>query len=82
MDNVEHVREGVVHALGHKSELAQKSILGHCVRLSHNQVVSVWEQIEGILEEVDRSAVDGCLHTEESDGKSVFGILGRIWDYC
>lgn len=81
MDDVEHMREGVVHALGDKSELAQKSILRHGVRLSHNQVVSVWEKIECILEEIDRSAVDSCLHTEESDGKSVFGILRRIWDH-
>ena len=80
MDEVEHVRERVVHRLGGQSELAQESVLGYSVRLSHNKIVSVWVQVEGILEEVDRSAVHGSFHAEQSDSEGVLGLLRRVWD--
>lgn len=48
------------------------------MRLSHNQVVSIWEKTERILEEVDRSAIDSSLHTEECDCEGVLGILGWV----
>ena len=51
------------------------------MRLSHDQVVSVWEKTESIFEEVDRSAIDSGLHTEECDRESVLGILGWIGDH-
>ena len=53
VDQVQHVGECVVHGLGHQSELAQESVLRHCVRLGDDKVVTVGEQVEGILQEVD-----------------------------
>lgn len=51
------------------------------MRLRHDQVVSVWEETESILEEVNRSAIDSGLHTEECDSKGVLGILRWVRDH-
>ena len=80
MDQIEHVTERVVHRLRHQSKLAKECILGHCVGLGDDQVVPVWEELEGILEEVDRSTVNSCFHTEQSDREGVLGRLGRVRD--
>ncbi len=51
------------------------------MRLGHDQVVSVWEKTESILEEVDRSAIDSGFHTEERDCEGVLGILRWVRDH-
>lgn len=49
MDDVKDVRECVVHSLGYKCELTQKCVLRNGMRLCYDEVISVAEQVEGIL---------------------------------
>ncbi len=51
------------------------------MRLGHDQVVSVWEKTESILEEVDSSAIDSGFHTKERDCECVLGILRWVRDH-
>ena len=52
MDDVQHVGEGVLRFLWNKRELLQERVLSNCVRLSDDQIVTVWVSIEGMLQEV------------------------------
>ena len=52
MDKVENMTEGIGHLLLHKSELGEKSVLWHSVRLCHDQIVSIRVEVEGIFEEI------------------------------
>ena len=48
--------------------------------LRNDQVISVREQIEGILEEVYRAAINCSLHTEDCNSKRVLCTLRRVWN--
>jgi len=64
VDKIKDVRERILHVFGAESEFAEKGVLRNGVRLSHDKVVSVWEKLECVLQEVDRSAIDCSFHTE------------------
>lgn len=76
MDDIKHMGEGVDGLLGYQGEFVQQRCLSDCVWLSHDQVVFVWELLEGILEEVFAAAVKCRLHTEKRHSE---GILCRSW---
>ena len=52
MNDVEHVCEGVFRFLRDKCEFLQERVLSDCVRLSDNQIVTVWIPVESMLQEV------------------------------
>lgn len=48
--------------------------------LSHNQIVTIGEQVEGVLQEVLRTAVEHGLHAEKGNCKGILSRLGRVGD--
>ena len=48
--------------------------------LSHDEVITAWEQIKRILEEVNGATVHCGLHAEEGDREGILSRLGRVWD--
>ena len=50
------------------------------MRLGHDKVVASREQVEGIFEEVDGTAINCCLHAEQGDGKRILCQLRRVRD--
>ena len=52
MHDVKHMLESVLGLLGRKREFAQQLGLNNRVRLGDDQVVPVWELVEGVLQEV------------------------------
>ena len=72
--------ESVVQLLWNKSEFAQECVFRHSVRLGHDQVVPIREAVEGILQEVLTAAIEGSLHTEQSNSEGILRRLRRIWN--
>ena len=50
--------------------------------LGDNEVVTVWEDLKCVLQEVLRSTVEGGFHAKQSDGESILGGLRRIGNRC
>ena len=46
--------------------------------LCDNQVLTVWVEIEGVLQEVGRARIESSLHTEKSAGECVFVLIWHI----
>lgn len=67
------MRECVLGPLGHERELGEERILCDGVWLGDDEVVTVREQVKGVLEEVFRAAVEDGLHAEERDCEGVLG---------
>jgi len=76
VNQVQHMLERVDWLLLHQGELVEEWALSNCVRLCHNQVVSVWESLKRILKEVLRAWIKCGFHTEEGDSE---GVLSWFW---
>jgi hypothetical protein len=50
--------------------------------LGDNEVVTVWEDLKCVLQEVLRSTVESGFHAKQSDGESILGGLRRIGNRC
>lgn len=79
MDDVEHVAEGVRGFLLGLDEFVQERRFLNGMGLGYDQVVSVWEEFEGVVQEVSGSGVKGCFYAEESDGEGVLCFFRGVW---
>jgi hypothetical protein len=50
--------------------------------LGDNEVVTVWEDLKCVLQEVLRSTVESGFHAKQSDGEGILGGLRRIGNRC
>ena len=64
MYQVKNMLESVVQLLWDKREFAEKSIFWHSMGLCNYKIVSIWEAIKSILQEIFTPTVKGSLHTE------------------
>ena len=72
--------ESIIQLLRNECEFAKECILRHCVRLSYNEIVSIREAVESILQKVFASTIEGSFHTEESNCKGILRRFRRIRD--
>ena len=52
------------------------------MRLSHNEIVSVGEEVECILKEVDGTAINCGFHAEKRDSEGILSLLRRVRNGC
>ncbi len=67
MENVEHMVKHTILLLGDPSEYLQQGALGEGVRLGQDDIVSIWEALKRVAEEVNTTTLIQVINTVQID---------------
>ena len=80
MQYIQHMRKRITGLLHSQRKLGQETRLRHSMWLRQDQIITIWEQIKCIIQEVHCSRIKGRLDTEQSDGEGILPFLRWIWN--